>query len=212
MDKHAFLTKIYEDLESPAGYSGVDKLYGHIRSKCNRPDITKKDVVEFLKTLDSQTLHGQVYTKYMRKPIKVLSPGQILGVDFCDMNTFIMKFNDNYRYILVFIDMFSRKVQLTACKNKNSKNYLDGLKTYLTLNSNFKYRKIFSDEDKAFLSNNATRFYKERDLIRYSVKNRKFKNSIVERFIKTLKQYLFRYFTHNNNYKFLDILTKFQKK
>ena len=75
--------------------------------------------------------------------------------------------------------MVSRKVQLTACINKNSKNYLDGLKTYLTNNSNFKYRKFFSDEDKAFLSKNATRFYKEHDLIRYSVKNRKFKNSIV---------------------------------
>ena len=98
MDKQSFLTKIYEDFESLVGYSGVAKLYKHIRSKCNRPDISKKDVVECLKTLDSQTLHGQVYTKYMRKPIKVLSPGQILGVDFCDMNTFIMKFNYNCRW------------------------------------------------------------------------------------------------------------------
>ena len=62
------------------------------------------------------------------------------------------------------------------------------------------------------MSKNAIRFYKERNLVRYSVKNRKFKNAIVERFIKTLKQYFFRYSTHNNTYKFLDILSKFQKK
>ena len=212
MDKHEFLTKLYEDFQKPHSYAGVTKLYNHIRSNYNRPDITKKDVVEFLKTLDSQTFHGQVCRRYMRLPIKVSSPGLIIGVDFCDMNSFIMQYNDNYRYILVILDMFSRKVELTACKNKNSINYLAGLKSYLCNNARLNYRKIFSDEDQAFLSKSANRFYKKNKLVRYNVKNRKFKNSIVERFIKTMKQYLFRYFTHNNTYKFIDILNTFQKK
>ena len=212
MDKHEFLTKLYEDFQNPHSYAGVTKLYNHIRTNYDRPDITKQDVVEFLKTLDSQTLHGQVIRRYMRLPIKVSSPGLIIGVDFCDMNSFIMQFNDNYRYILVILDMFSRKVELTACRNKNTKNYLDGLKTYLRNNARLKYRKIFSDEDQAFLSKSADRFYKTNNLVRYNVKNRKFKNSIVERYIKTMKQYLFRYFTHNNTYRFIDILNSFQKK
>ena len=148
----------------------------------------------------------------MRKPIKVSSQGQIIGVDFIDMSTNIMKYNDGYRYILVCLDMFSRKVELTAFKNKTTVNYLKALKKYLDNNKRFKYHRIFSDEDQAFLSNAAVRFYKKNKLIRYSVKSRRFKNSIVERFIQTLRKYLFRYFTYNKTNKYIDILKTFQLK
>ena len=212
MEKHEFLSKIYEDFESPAGYSGISKLYKHIRSNCDRKDISKNDILEFLKSLDSQTLHGQVSRRFMRKPVKVSGPGQIIGVDYADLGTFIMGFNENYRYVLVLMDCFSRKVELTAFKNKTSNNYISALQKYLHINKGLKYHKVFSDEDQAFLSNNADRFYKKNKLVRYSVKSRKFKNSLVERFIQNLKNYLFRYFTHNKTYKFTDILNSFQLK
>ena len=75
-----------------------------------------------------------------------------------------------------------------------------------------KYRLIFSDEDQAFLSKSANTFYKKHKLTRYSVKSRKYKNSLVERFIRTLRSYLFRYFTHNNTFNFRNILQKIQNK
>ena len=139
MDKQEFLKKIYENFENPVGYSGISKLYKHIRSNCNRKYISKKDVSEFLKSLDSQTLHGQVARRYMRRPVKVTAPGCIIGVDYCDMGTFIMGFNNDYRYVLVLMDIFSRKVELTAFKNKSSKNYIDALKKYLSKNQRLKY-------------------------------------------------------------------------
>ena len=145
----------------------------------------------------------------MRRPIKVNRPGAIFGVDLCDMTEDIAKHNNGYRYILVIIDLFSRKVDLTPLKNKTCENFSKALVEYLE-NSPYKYTHMFSDQGSEFIGKAAQKIYKQFNIIRYNVFNRKFKCSIAERYIRDLKSVLYKYFTQNNTYKFLDILPKIE--
>ena len=118
MDKFEFLKKVYEDIGHPISFSGPYKIFEYIKKNSDRKDISLRDIKQFLKGQSGYTFHGNIPRTYLRLPIKVAGPGIILGCDLADMNNYVASFNDNYIYILVLIDIFSRKVSLTALKIK----------------------------------------------------------------------------------------------
>ena len=207
--KYEYLEKIYHDLDHNAAYSGIDKLFKYVKDINERTDIKKSDVKRFLNQMDSYTKHGLVRRRFIRRPFKVSRPKSFLGMDLADMTVDISKHNGGYRYILVLLDMFSRKVRLIPLKNKTGFNVAKAIDSYLQDEPG--YTHINSDEGKEFLNSECQKIYDKHNVTRYNVFNRKFKNSLVERFIRTLKGFLFRHFTHKQNYYFLEVLGKFQK-
>ena len=59
--------------------------------------------------------------KIRRRPVKVSRAGYMLGGDLADMTEELAKHNKGHRYILVLMDLFSRKVSLIPLKNKMGK-------------------------------------------------------------------------------------------
>ena len=72
----------------------------------------------------------------------------------------------------------------------------------------YKYRYIFSDQGGEYIGNHTQKLYEKFNIIRYSVKNRRFKCAIAERVVKTVKERIHKYFTQNNTLKYIDILKK----
>ena len=208
--KFDYIKEIYQNLDHIAAYSGVNKLYKYIKQKNDRPDIGKKDIEQFLRSQDASTYHGSVPRRFVRRPIKVCRPGLIVGSDLCDMTDKIAKHNDGFRYVVILMDIFSRKVSLTAVKRKTCGNIAKILDEYLT-NSTYQYAKFFADEGAEFTGKAIQKIYKKYNIVRYNIFNRRFKNAIVERFVRTLKSFLYRYFTQNNTFKFIDVLEKYEK-
>lgn len=209
LTKFEYLEKIYHDLDHNAAYSGIDKLFKYVKDINERTDIKKSDVKTYLNQMDSYTKHGLVPRKFIRRPFKISRPKSFLGMDLADMTDSISKHNGGFRYILVLLDMFSRKVSLTPLKNKTGFNVSSAIDQYL--HDTPGYTHIHSDEGKEFLNSECQKIYDKYNVTRYNVFNRKFKNSLVERFIRTLKGFLFRHFTYKNSYYFLEVLPKFQK-
>ena len=210
MSKYDYLKNIYEDLDHTAAYSGTDKLYKYVKKKNDRTDITKKDVLNFIRDQKAYQYHGYVPRKFVRRPIKVSMQGVIIGSDLCDLTENIAKHNKGYRYILVLIDLFSRKVDLTPLKNKSGGTVAKALDTFFE-NSSYSYSHLFADEGGEYINGAAQKIYDKYNIVRYNIFNRRFKNSIAERYIRDLKSVLYKYFTQNNTYKFLDILPKVEK-
>ena len=116
MAKYDILRKLYENLATPTGYSKPSNLLKY--AKKEDADIMKQDVKSFLKKQEGFTRHGTVPRSFMHRPIKISSAGNTLGSDLIDMGNQLREDNSGYRYILVLIDCFSRKLDLLPLRKK----------------------------------------------------------------------------------------------
>jgi hypothetical protein len=63
-DKNSILEKLYNDPESPAAFSGVERLYQE--AKKIQPNITLKDVTYYLESNRIYTMHKPRHIKFRR--------------------------------------------------------------------------------------------------------------------------------------------------
>ena len=106
-------------------------------------------------------------------------------------------YNNGYTFLLLVIDTFSKYGYLIPLKNKKGETVADALKDI------FKKRKpgkLWTDKGKEFYNKNV------KDLVElYSTENEE-KSSIAERWVRTIKEKMWKYFTDNNTYKYIDVL------
>ena len=111
--------------------------------------------------------------------------------------TALSKYNEGYRFLLLVIDIFSKYGWIVPLKNKQGITVADALKKI------FEKRrpgKLWTDKGTEFYNNNV------KGLVElYSTENEE-KSSIVERWIRTMKEKMWKYFTDNNTYTYIDIL------
>ena len=109
----------------------------------------------------------------------------------------LSKVNDGYTFLLLVIDTFSKYGYLIPLKNKKGKTVADALKDIFKKR---KPEKLWTDKGKEFDNKNV------KDLIElYHTENEE-KSSIVERWVRTIKEKMWKYFTDNNTYKYIDVL------
>ena len=121
---------------------------------------------------------------------------KIWAADLADMTAF-KDYNDGYTFLLLVIDTFSKYGYLIPLKNKKGETVANALKDI------FKKRKpgkLWTDKGKEFYNKDV------KDLVElYSTENEE-KSSIAERWVRTIKEKMWKYFTDNNTYKYIDVL------
>ena len=114
-----------------------------------------------------------------------------------DMQAF-SKFNRGMKYLLAVIDVFSKYGYLVPLKDKMGKSVASALKTIF---KERKPEKMWVDKGKEFYNKDV------KELIElYSTENEE-KSSVVERWIRTMKERMWKYFTDNNTNHYVNILS-----
>ena len=126
--KNQTLLRVYETSKSPHSYTGIQGLLETAR-KIN-PNITRKDVKSFLEKQESYTLHKITRKKFTRRKVLAPKPGVIASCDLADMSL-LSRYNNGFRYILIFINVFSRLCQAVPIKSKDGKTMANALRTIL---------------------------------------------------------------------------------
>ena len=85
-----------------------------------------KDVKHFLEKQDSYTLFKLSKKRFPFQKIIAAAPKIIISLDLIDM-TNLSKDNDNFKFLMYFIDVFSRKITIIPIKNKMKLTVLEGL-------------------------------------------------------------------------------------
>ena len=121
---------------------------------------------------------------------------KIWAADLADM-TALSEDNEGVNFLLLVIDIFSKYGYLVPLKNKKGKTVANALKTIF---KERKPEKLWTDKGREFYNKDV------KDLVElYSTENEE-KSSIVERWIRTMKEKIWKYFTDNNTYNYMDVL------
>ena len=122
-------------------------------------------------------------------------------MDLADLSSH-SKYNDKYKSLLNVIVIFSRYAWSVPLKHKTGNSITSALKSL------FQDRKPITIQ-----SDNGTEFLMQQYLKRQGVNfhtthNPDIKGAVIERFNKSLKSRMFKYFTKNNTYRYLDVIDK----
>jgi len=190
------LGKFYYDPNYPAGFGSVAKLVKASKNK-------KRDVEEWLSSQNTYTLHKPVTKKFPRNPYTVTNIDDVWEMDLADLSS-LSKYN-KYKYLLNVIDIFSRYAWSVPLKDKTGNSITS------TLKSLFQYRRpnnIQSDKFTEFDNATVQQYLKREEVNFHTIHNPGIKGAVIERFNKSLKTRMFKYFTKNNTYRYLDVIDK----
>ena len=147
------------------------------------------------KSLEEE-LHKPIKRKFDKRRVLVNGIDKIWAADLVDMQAFT-KFNHGVQYLLAVIDVFSKYDWLIPFKDKTGKSVASALKTIF---KERKREKMQVDKGKEFYNKDVKDFIEL-----YSTENEK-KSSVVERWIRTMKEKMWKYFSANSTNVYINVL------
>lgn len=194
------LNGIYYDQKNSGSYSGVDNLYKAAIKK--DPSISKKQVRQYLSEQLPYTLHFPRREKFKRNKIVVSKINEQWEADLADMSMFARQ-NSGHKYILTVIDCLSKVAYAQPVKSKTAVNIKNAFKIIFEKARPFNLR---TDRGLEFLNKVLNGYLKQLKINHFTSNDDRIKCAIVERFNRTLKARMFRYFTAKGTRKYLDVL------
>jgi len=143
-------------------------------------------------------LHRPVVKRFRKRKVYVGGIDEIWAADLVDMAVFA-KDNDGVKYLLTVIDVFSKYGWIVPLNDKSGKSTANGFLKILE-SSGRKPGKLWVDKGKEFYNTN---FKKLVEL--YSTENDE-KSCVVERWNRTMKERMYKYFTANSTRKYIHVL------
>ena len=116
----------------------------------------------------------------------------IRGVDLADMQL-ISKYKEGIRYLLCAINLFSKYAFVVPLKDKKGTTIANAFQCILN-NSKRKPNKIWTDQGSKFYNKSFKKMLQDNDIIMFSIHNEG-KSIAAERFIRTLKNKIFKNMT-----------------
>ena len=112
------------------------------------------------------------------------------------------KFNKGYRFLLRVIDIFSKYAWVIPLKDKKGISIVNAFQKILK-ESDRKPNKIWVDKGSEFYNNSFKKWLKDNDIEMYSIHNEG-KLVVAERFIRTLKNKIYKYMTSMSQNVYID--------
>ena len=116
----------------------------------------------------------------------------------------LSKCNKGIKYLLRAIDLFSKCAWVVPIKDKKSVSIVDAFQKILD-DSDRKPNKIWNNQESEFYNNYFKKCLKDNDIEMYSIHN-KGKSVVAERFIRTLKNKIFKHMTAISKNVYFDVL------
>lgn len=148
-------------------------------------------------------LHTAARKNFPRRKVKIRGIDDLWQADLVEMQKYA-KLNKNYKYLLTVVDTFSKYAWVVPVKNKTAKQVSDAM-TIVFERSTRSPKNLQTDFGKEFYNNMFQAVIKKYNINHYSTYS-DLKASIVERFNRTLKEKMWKLFSFNGSYKWLDML------
>ena len=198
----SFLYEYYTNPENPGAFSGLSSLIRELKAK--KSNIDKSDIKSWMLTQRPYLLHKNIKKKFKRNRVLVAGIDDTWQADLIDLKAFKRK-NKGFTFLLTCIDVFSKYAWVIPLKNKTGVSVVEAFKII------FQERlpkRLHTDRGTEFLNKLSEKFLKDNNVKLYYVES-ELKASVVERFNRTLKEKMWRFFTFLEEKNYIDVLSKF---
>ena len=148
-------------------------------------------------------LHKPIIRKFNTRKVYSQFKDNIWGVDLADMQSLSRK-NKGIKYLLCAIDLYSKYAFVILLKDKKGTSIVNAFNKIIK-QSNRKPNKIWIDQGGEFYNNVFEKWLSDNDIIMYSTYNEG-KSVVAERFIRTLKNKLYKHMTATGKNVYYDVL------
>lgn len=192
------LDQVYSKPEHPGSFGGLEAIY-----RAAKGNIPRKDIKKWLQFKDSYTLHKPVKKRFIKNRVIVGKINQQFQADLVDMRS-LSQYNDGYQYLLTCIDVLSKYAWVIPLKDKRAQTVLSAFERIFSERVPIKLQ---TDAGKEF-TNKLFQNYLNKLKISFFTTYNNTKASIVERFNRTFKSKMWKYFTEMNTFRYVDVVDK----
>ena len=151
----------------------------------------------------AEELHKPIVRKFKKRKAYSAFKGNIWAADLADMQL-ISKFNKGFRFLLCVIDVYSKYAWVVPLKDKKGVIIVDAFQSFLN-KSNRKPNKMWVDKGSEFYNSRFKKWLKDNSIEIYSAHNER-KSVAAERFIRTIKNKIYKYMTSISKNVYIDKL------
>lgn len=187
----------YFDPKHPGSFGGVETFKRHVKGRFKTSDIKT-----WLKNKDAYTLHKPARLTFRRRRTFTVGIDDLWQADLADVSA-LSKYNDKNKYLLTCIDVFSKHAWAIPLKSKTGPELTKAFSTILT---NRQPAHLQTDKGTEFLNKHFQSLLRKNAIRFYTSENDDIKASVVERFNRTLKTKMWKYFTYKNTHRYIDVL------
>ena len=146
---------------------------------------------------------NQLLGSLKKRKVSSSFKGNIWGVDLADMQL-ISKYNKGIRYLLCAIDFFSKYAFVVPLKDKKETSIVNAFQRILD-SSKRKPNKMWIDQGSEFYYTHFGKWLKHNNIEMYSTHNEG-KSVIAERFMRTLKNKIYKHMTAISKIVYFNVL------
>jgi hypothetical protein len=163
--------------------------------------IKEKDMTLREQIIDE--LHKPAGKNYPTRKVIAYGIDDVWQADWVEMDSGnlkgISKINKGYKYTITIIDVFSKNARAVPLQNKTGEHVTNAFENILRTN-------LQTDQGKEFYNKGFKELMNKYSINHYSTYTN-IKASVVERFNKTLKEKMWKQFSIQGNFKWIDIVT-----
>ena len=151
----------------------------------------------------AKELHEPTIRKFTKRKVYFSFKDNIWGADLADMQL-ISKYNKGIKYFLYAIDLFSKYAFVVPLKDKKGTVIVNVFQSTLD-SSKIKPNKIWVDQGSEFYNTHFKKWLKDNNIEMYSTHNEG-KSVVAERFIRSLKNKIYKHMTAISKNVYFDVL------
>src|SRR5258705_10491053 len=192
----------YYNIQSPTGLASKAKLWSRVKGR-----VSKAAFTAWLESQRPYTLHRPARLHFRRNRIVLTTIDEQWQADLVDLQS-LKKYNDGYAYLLTVIDCFSKYAWVAPMKSKKGPEVAAAFKSILSTSGRSPY-KLQTDSGGEFVGREVQNLLRTEGITFFLALNEAVKGAIVERWNRTLKTRMWRYFTYKNTRRYIDMLDSF---
>ena len=192
------------DIASNPEYDGYEKslasmVYKYLDKKSMESGIARES-----SSILADELHKPIIKKINKRKVYSQFRDNICGVDLADMQSLSRK-NKGIKYLLCAIDLYSKYAFAVPLKDKKGISIVNAFNKVIKQSNSAKANKIWVDQGGEFYNHVFKKWLSDNDIIMYSTYNED-KSVVAERFIRTLKNKLYKHMTATGKNVYYDVL------